>query len=292
MKAVLTRLAQHSEADVVLQLSDSSGDDVDPDATPTVTITRQDGTALVEDEDATDLAGTGAWGYTLTPTHTAQLDLLTATWKGELGGGAEQTWTTYHQVVGSHLFTLPQLRQLDPLQDEDTYTDAECLYARDLASAAIEQACGVAFSRQHAVETVVGTGTHRLAIGKANPADVSAIAVDGTALTADQLDDVLPHQAGVLYRFGAVWPDGARIAVTYTHGHQVPPARIGRAAMLLARHYLFMDSDSGMPDRATSLSTDHGTFDLVTAGTLSGGGLGLVPTDLPEVNAAIAQYAV
>jgi hypothetical protein len=71
------------------------------------------------------------------------------------------------------------------------------------------------------------------------------------------------------------------VIVGYEHGFDFPPARISRAAILLAKRWLV---EGPIDDRATSLITEDGTFALTTPGLR--GAL----FDLPEVNAAIEEY--
>jgi hypothetical protein len=73
--------------------------------------------------------------------------------------------------------------------------------------------------------------------------------------------------------------------VTYAAGYSAtPPADIKDAALQATRaRLLTMDSQAGIEDRRTSLSTDQGTISYVIAGENR-------PTGYPEVDAVILGW--
>ena len=86
-----------------------------------------------------------------------------------------------------------------------------------------------------------------------------------TALSADELADVIVYPRGLLYRETlGVFPAGRRnVEVVYEHGIQPVPAEIRLAGLRLLRDQLVK---SPLDDRATSQAGEFGTFSLATAG--------------------------
>lgn len=179
-------------------------------------------------------------------------------------------------------FTVAEARKLKPLDDTATYPDADIDAARQMAEQSIEQACGVAFIPRTEVETVSGNGLNTLMLKHPKVTSVQAVTVGGVAYASADLAGVtvLPD-TGQLYNT-ALWTSGrANVVITYTHGFDAVPLRVKQAAMLLTRRWLV---DGPFDDRATSMTTDDGTFSLITPGVRG------AVTDLPEVNATIDQY--
>ena len=243
----------------------------------TVDIVRDDGTVLVDD-GATAGAGATARTYALTAAlHTDDLDLLTVTWTSTLGERK-----SYIEVVGGYLFTVADARAMSPLADTSKYPTAKIEAVRTLVEEAIEDACGVAFVPRYRRETLSGTGLQDLPLSRARIRSVRSASVDGTALTSTELAELDIHSARYL-NWSNYWDTGyGNVIVGYEHGFDYPPARIARAALLLAKRWLV---DGPIDDRATSLVTEDGTFSLTTPGIRG------AMFDLPEVNAAIEEYS-
>jgi len=112
------------------------------DGTPTIGITKADGTTLVAPGTATTSGGVGIRRYALAAQ--AELNLLKATWTG-----ATQTVVTYAEIVGAHLFTLADAKTFDGgaivavaaddafvyHRGESTFADRAIRYARNLWTA-------------------------------------------------------------------------------------------------------------------------------------------------------------
>lgn len=268
--------ARHTHAITVYKDGTAS----DAAATPTVDVYKDDGTQIVTAQNATDVSGAGNYSYTLTTTETANLDVLRFVWTGNWGQAGEKV-TTYCEVVGGFLFTIGDARALTALQSASTYPDAAILAMRTVAEQAIEDACGIAFVPRYRRETLSGTGGTRMLLSQTKVRSIRAVTVDGTAYTAGELAEVSAYAGRAIYRAGGFTYGTANVVVAYEHGHSYPPARIGRAALMLAKRWLV---DGPIDDRATSLITEDGTFALVTPGVRG------AFTDVPEVNAAIQQY--
>src|SRR4051794_38233928 len=84
--------------------------------TATVEVVRDDGSVVVVAGASTVHVGTGKFTFTLTPTHTALLDILTARWTATFAG-QPQTVETQVEVVGGFLFTLADARADSQLAD-------------------------------------------------------------------------------------------------------------------------------------------------------------------------------
>jgi hypothetical protein len=243
----------------------------------TVDIARADGTALVTD-GATSGTGAAARTYNLTAaTHTNLLDTLTVTWESTTKG----TVTAYVEVVGGFLFSVADARAVSPLQNTTTYPTAKIVAVRTLVEEAIEDACGVAFVPRYTRETLSGVGEADLPLNRARLRSIRSVSIDGETLASADLAEVGIHSARYI-NYPNHWDQGySNVIVGYEHGFDFPPARISRAAILLAKRWLV---EGPIDDRATSLITEDGTFALTTPGLR--GAL----FDLPEVNAAIEEY--
>jgi hypothetical protein len=253
--------------------------------TATVTVTRADGTALYTNAATTD-AGVGAFSFTLTPTDTALLDRLTVGWTATFGNQL-QTVNRTVEVAGDFLFAIieAQAIKLGNTTLGSQFTVAKIVEMRTLVEMALEDACGVAFVPRYERERVSADGYHlRVKWPKVRAVrSASHTATDGTtitALTSTELASVVGTPGGLYYpnRWTTGW---SNMTVGYEHGYDTPPPRISRAGLLLTKRWLL---EGPVDDRATSLSTDDGTFLLVTPGMRG------AMFDLPEVNAAVQQY--
>lgn len=286
---MLTRIARHSRSDLRITIYDSSGNPV-AGLAPTIGITAGDGSVLVAAGTATDVVAgeTGVYAYTLLPAKTALIDRITATWKYTISA-VEQTITTYHDIVGAHYFALAELRELEPIDSTTTYTAAQLAEARDLASYALEDACNDwTWTERFRSHRFDGDGTRTVVLPYVGIRSIRSATIDGTAVDTTTLQ---LRPGGMLRRESAVWTREDEVVVNFTHyGVVSPDPDVSRAARLIAREVLFADAldgaGSGIPDRATSINSESGTFSLVTAG------IGGAAFDLPELNAIVDRYRV
>ena len=259
----------------VVLYSDGAATNPTPD-TATVEVLRADGTVLVASTAATD-AGTGIFTYTLTPTHTASLDVLTARWTATIGGFA-QTVETAVEIVGGVYFTIAEARTLPSLSNTVAYTTAVITEARTAAEEAIEDACDVSFVPRTATEIVSGGGGGRfLSLRWPRVRYVNSVAVD-------LVDWAEPARAAVVVTPSGLYSPTAfpvgygNVQVTYEHGYNAPPGRIKRAAMLLAESFLIR---SGINDRATQVQAGDEQLWLAPR----------EPFGIGEVDAAVRDYS-
>lgn len=281
---MLTRIAQNSQHAITVDL-EVDGVATAATGTVTVSVTKADGTVLASGNASTG-TGTGNYKYTLTPTHTAELDFLEARWTATLAG-AVQVVTTHHEIVGGHVVSVAEMRRHEPLDDEATYEAADLIRARDLATYALERACNRGFTTHYAREVVQPSSTSYLPLRGRLIRSVESVTIAGDALDADALAALTVDRAGYLVR-STPWSSNA--TVEYTHGEQVAHPDVARAICLIAAEILFEDALNGdgsaIPDRATSISSEAGTFSLVTPG------VGGAAFQIPEVNSVVEQWRI
>lgn len=266
----------------------SAGAVADP-GTVTVTITGDDGTALVT-AGATSGTGEAARTYTLTGDKTASLDILTAVWSGTVAAAAV-TITQVMEVVGDWLFTIAEARAAHPDLVEATYPDATIAAARERIAEWFEQICGVSFVRRYRRVTLSGDGTEALMLpnGRVGTIRAADLRTSGgatwTAFSAGELADLYIDDGGVLLRESlGLWTSGRRnVRVAYEHGWEQVPEPIKRAAIRLLLSQVF---PSNLSDRALSETNTIGTFRLAAPDARTWGRW----TGLPEVDVILAQY--
>lgn len=259
--------------------SDGVATDPSP-ATATVTITRDDGTAVVTAQAATRI-GAGVFTYTLTPADTALLDILTVAWTATFGGQS-QVFEDIVEVAGGVLFTLAQARALSPLGSTTAYPTATIVEARTMVETALEDACGVAFVPRYRREVIAGSGSATMMLAPKLRA-IRSVTVDGVAVSAGTLTGIRVLPSGLAYN-PAGWTWGvANLDVAYEHGHDFPPPRVSQAALLWCKNFLVKGP---IDDRMTSMSSEDGTFAISVPG-MRGAMVGI-----PEVDAVIQQYSL
>ncbi len=273
-----TRALVHTPATLTASFYDGGEALVDP-GTVTVTITRSDGTVLVA---AAATVGAGAAARTYTLAAQTRLDHLTAVWTGSSGG---RKVTTRHEIVGGFYAELAEIRALDALSNLTSYPTAKLEVARSQAEAKFDEATGAAWVPRHARELLAGDGTARLLLGYRPPRSLIAASINGTAVS-DLATLTLLSWGAVERDSGVAFPapttEPSNVVLEYEHGFDRPPDDLKQAFLAYCR-YLLMDSRSRIPDRASVMSTDMGTFTLVTAGFRR-------PTGLPEVDAVLNAY--
>lgn len=273
-----SRVLVSTPATLTVAFYDGAETLVDP-GTVTVTITRSDGTAVVT---GAATSGSGAAERTYTLAAQTRLDHLTAVWTGTTGA---RKATTYHEVVGGFYAELADIRALDALTSQASYPTAKLEAARARAEARFEEATGVAWVPRHTRESLAGTNTTRLLLASRPPRSLIAASIDGT--TVADLTTLTLRSWGVVERSsGLTFPvpttTPTNVVVEYTYGYDQPPNDL-RLAFLTYCRYLLLDTRSRIPDRASVMSTDFGTFTLTTAGFKR-------PTGLPDVDAVLNDY--
>lgn len=176
-------------------------------------------------------------------------------------------------------FTLAELRAAGPSEFTNSakYTDAKLTAARTLAEQWFEAAAHVAYVPRETTETLDGSGTRRLFLSRwAEVGRVTAVKIDGVALSAGELATLTTRRYGVVER-AASWPKAAMIEVTYPHGYEEPNELARQAVMMLAIEHA---KPSTVPARATSINTDVGSYRISQADKTG-------RTGIPDVDAII-----
>jgi hypothetical protein len=250
--------------------------------TVTVTITRDsDGTTLVSG-GSTTTGDTGVYKYSLTPTQTATLDLLTVTWTGTSVSGI--TVTTQVEVVGAPLFSITEARQRVDLSDTAKYSDAQIAAVRQAATEAIEEVCnGVKFTPRYGTYTTDADNTGVVKLPHRKISRITAATNDGTAYSSTDIAAFKIYPGGTLKRRTPIfWTNFRQLTFKYEHGYTICPEQIKRAAIDLTEYWLIETAHS---NRATSVSDGTASYSLATAGIRG------FMFDLPSVQAAVNQYA-
>ncbi len=252
------------------------GADEDPVAfsgPPTVTVIRDSDGAVVVDQETSTEGGSGEDVYFTVDIPGDQLtepDLLIAEWTD-----GSSTYTTRAEVVGAFLASLKEIKEK---LGEEGPSDERCASMREIASRSIEDACGVAFRPRYERIALSGTGDFALILPRPRVISLVSLAVDGEALS---LEEVAVSPAGIL-EGPQPWRAGAAIEVAYVHGHETFPAAALPVRDLAA--YLLTPAPTDWDQRATSVSSEIGTYSLVTPG-LRGA---VFP--LPAVNAFVEEH--
>lgn len=184
--------------------------------------------------------------------------------------------------VADRLFDIPSARAFTlrggrPLQVATTFTDDDLLAIEAVVRDIFERAIGRALLPTVTTCVLDGNDTAVLRYPHVNPAKeepqraltVTAASIGGSALDATALAAIVAHRDGRLVRTdGNTWAsstgyqDGA-VSVTAVHGWAAVPARLKRAALRLAVHYLV---GSDIPDGAISFSDGGASYQFARPG--------------------------
>lgn len=263
----------------------SDGEPAAPSGTVTIGVTKADGTTVVAAATATSGSTTAARTYSLAA-QTA-LELLTATWTDS---GDSSTASTLIEVVGGYYFSVADLVARDSnLADAAKYPTTRVVAVRREVEAEFEQITNTAWVPRYRRVQVVGTGFCHLFLPDVAVRTVRSVRwydTDGTTytvFTAAELAEIVVSTHGGLYRSSG-WCAGRPYVVEYEHGHDAPPADLRDAAITRLRHRL-NSHRSGIPDRATSMSTEAGqSYSLATPGQR-----GFI-TGIPDVDVVLGRY--
>lgn len=248
----------------------------DPDAPPTVVMTRSDGTVVTTGAVVNETPD-GTWSVTVAASENSLLDSLTATWTADVSG-EDQVYVDFVEVAGRLVFTIAEARALKPLDNTTNYPEAKIVEMRTTVEDAIEAEYGCALVPRYSLEThtINAAGACRL---RKVPRVIRSLSIDGTAVTGDSLTNIKFDDQGFLSAYGNGYAGWVTVVVGYEHGLDSPPPRIKMGALRLLRTWLVSGPTD---DRASTFSSaDGGTFGLVVPGR--GGSI----FGLPELDAAI-----
>lgn len=256
----------------------------DPDGqAATVTITKDDGSVLVNAAAATR-TDVGVFTYALAPQ--TNLDRLTVEWSATFSGVA-QTISELVEIVGDFYVSLSEIRALDSLSDTTKFPTARLVEARASFEDYVERYTGRTFVKRYGRETISNTGARLLPTRTPISKVLWAKDVDGTTIDVSSVDVL---DGSILYRSGG-WGTTRQITVGYEYGAEMVPSDIREAALIAIRHRL-LSARSPYPDRATTITSEAGTFALSTAAVdvIDVGFRTQRPTGIPEVDAILNTY--
>jgi hypothetical protein len=255
------------------------GKETDAQSTPTVTITRADGTAIATGAATTKPSGTtGLYRYTPVAGDVADVDVLTAVWTVTMTGPVVHTLRTRHEIVGGYYVDLAELREVGEIPEK--ILDARLVRVRRAFEDLAEDFCGTAFVPRYARDLFSPDGESRAVLLRRFPVrQLLRVAIDGTAQT---LSDFGVTRAGALTRDAGYFPRGdSNVAVAYEHGFDAPSEELREAAITYASVKI-LGNDAAIPERALSMETPGGTFGLSIAGENR-------PTGIPSVDAVLLK---
>lgn len=258
----------------------------DADAnTVTCDITYWDGTTSNLDVEQTAV---GTYRAQLPTTSTVAP--IAVSWHWDDITGPTRSRADQVNVIGGHLFELPELRAMPDLSNSDRYTTDHLIRARDWAEAKIANAITVPplaqFTERTFTDQQVGdrcqwhhrytTARHYLDL---YAVDLAGVYIDGVPAEGITLDD-----AGRLVGLPALRRDAVvRVGWARAFGSDVP-ADLHETAIKVARWWLLTTiGESGIPDRATSIVTAEGTQQLAVAGRYS-------PIGFPDADVVLNDY--
>jgi hypothetical protein len=228
---------------------------------PAVTITKPDGTTIASGT-VSHVGAVGSGVYQFVLASLADPIVLSITWTGTIGG-QPQTLRSQVEVVGTYLFTIPDLRAVK-VGGGTPFTDPVAWPASLLATKRAEvtddfaNRTGWSFVPRFAREVHDG-GTGQLVLAHLKASKLLSVTVNGVA---SSLSGWTLRPSGVLeatsaYGWGSppVW-GRANVVVEYVHGFDQPPpavasAGLARAAMLLLPSVSSTTSSWTTPDGTT-----------------------------------------
>jgi hypothetical protein len=258
---------------------------VSADGSVTVNIVRADGSVLLPAGTASTVV-LGVYTYDLSPQ--AELGYLTVTWTGTFSGITRSN-TTYCEIRGNELFSLAEARASDQsLSDATKYSTALLKECRAEVEDEFEKITGVSFVPKFKRTTRDGTGTERLILKQRFVRKLLSATIYGVPFTSQELAAVSPTVYGEIVRTDAgFWTSGYRnLVLEYEYGMDMPPADVRKAALVRLRTRV-METNSGVPSRATSfVAAEGGTYTMATPGRAG------YETGIPEVDAVLARYTL
>lgn len=265
-------------ARVVSLALQQEGVPVDADGAMLVTVVNAAGVVLELSMPATRVA-VGTYTFTLSPSDTIALDVLSVTWSASVGGTAYVSTSTV-EIVGGFWFDVPAARARPELAP---FTDTEIAVKRTAAESFLEEQTGVSWVPRYRQETHLLDACPRLLVfDRGDVTALRSVAVNGVA--AD-LTGVRVSRDGILNFFGttgvrllaaATLGDQVEVDVVYEYGKAMASPRAAQIALVLARHYLLRGP---LDDRRLGLPVEGGgVVSLLTPGVRGS------VTGIPEVD--------
>lgn len=271
----MDRILQNAAGVISLTILDADGVAATPTGAVVVTVKDSAGATLATG-NATVAANVCT--FAITAVNAAKLDIYTVTWAATVAASAN-TYTTTFEIVGGFLFNVAQVRAFQPeLASTTKYPTARILEVREQVEELFERVCRTAFRPKGRRVLLDGTGTDLLTLPDLYPRSIYTASIAGTTVATD---NIVLYESGFLKLKTGYWTAGlGNVTIHYAYGQDAPPEPIVEAAIKYAKTRLIR---SPVNDRATSESTDVGTFRLATAGR--DGAVGF-----PEIDAVLEMY--
>lgn len=285
----MPRIIRDTQGDVQFELYNEDGVLTNVDGDPAsvaaaIAVTASDGAAITGSPFTATKVSTGIYECTLSPTVTAQMDRLDATFTAPFGGASQKSRQQI-EVCGGHFVTLAELRtfQQKALNDTAKFPTADLRREREDAEDDLEDACDLAFVARARRVTLNGSGTARLVLPDRRLRRIVTLKVDGVAYTAAELADLVVGDRHIIRDDGTAFPAGdGNVEVFYEHGLDRPTPQIRRAAKILV--YDRLSRPQGIGFRSISHTDEHGgTRQFTVASRRRRFGI-------PDVDAAVAAF--
>ena len=280
---------------------------VDADAAVTVGAVHANGSVILAPGTATTHGGTNSGQYTVTIPPQATPAEMVLTFTGTFSA-VVRTQIEALSVVGGFFAELNEIRALDGCSSATTYPTTLLIGKREAAEELFEQATGRHWTLKYSRDVLDGDPTYRraympsdqiqllhltrrLILNNENPRTLLNVWLDDGSGTNFVAQTDVPggyklYPGGEIERLitSVAWPRGiSNVAIEYTYGADRPPRDL-RDAFLQYVRYLILSSNGRIPPRATSMTTDMGSFTFSLAQGWQR------PTGLPEVDAVLNRY--
>jgi hypothetical protein len=243
---------------------------------PTVVATKPDGSVFSPALTASHVGAANSGTYEVAYPAQTEVTRTRLDWTGTIGG-LQQTLTTWVEVVGGFLFTIPALRALKvgdgtPFSSSTTFPDTRIHEVRTAVLDEFTQILGFSPVPRFARETLDGTGRGQLLLPHLKAHRLISLTVNGTT---QSVSDYTIKPAGILlaasnYVASGTFTGGtANVVAEYAHGWTQVMGDGPNVAMLRAA----MSLQPGMSSTATVVSTPDGnTYTFDPAGQITRGG--------------------
>jgi hypothetical protein len=288
------RIVQNTAATLSAQFVDQDGEPRTP-GTSTVHITLSDGSDLIA-AGASATVVDDLVTFALTPAQSATLDILTCTWTETSTGATTQTVV---EIVGGHCFTIAYARGADPaLRDVIKFPDDDIKRVRD----EVEQECyritGRSFFPRYRLDqndagSVRTSSAKPLQLTEVDIRNIRWVKINGVTYASTYWEltssgqlffgrgiGLLPEQVG-----NGPWRGNLPVIITagYEYGWPSCPEDLRKAMRDRLRSRL-TDPNSGIPDRATTMTMDGVTYSMSTPGIRG------AKTGIPSVDEVYRGY--
>ncbi len=261
---------------------DQLGEPIDEDTdTVDVEIYKVFDDTLVDSGSATS-AGVGTGTYTFVLSPQSQLVELYAVWSGPDFGGVAQSRTTYARVIGSHLFTVSELRAYnEDLDDPVKYPAADIVDHREQVTELFEKYLGVPPVAAGRSALLDGNGEQYIYVWGRELRELYGLLIDEAVIN---VDDVTIWPSGRLYlESGGAFVEGRQnIEAEYELGFVPTPGNLSEAAMIVTSSLL---AGNDQLDRTITHTDETGTYRLSIPDQFKDN-----PTGIPWVDAVLNQY--